>query len=349
MCIRRQLCVLHRFDRRYNLAACLTYMSTDPSAHNMGSIPQCSIDGVAVSLAHFPCGSQLDALQQPAATGVLRHRFRCRAHVYPYGAYAESSDLEPVGRIRSGIESAKSAIDTFFGDVVVPAIHPGARDPGIHHRSAGQPEHDVGGCEQCLLERFCGFRPRHGAVDPGLVVGVAIHATPCAPGSEAWRVHGQTVRSGDPVLGSDQPAHRKGHLASLLAQRDDAEFGRVRFAGKEQLRRLPAANRRPGRNADGRYAVLYSFADGGDGGRYYDAHSLSNMRHELTILAYEMNGASVSVLHGAPLRLRCENEVGFKMVKWIAAIELVHDYADLGAGEGGYNEDHEFYGYRVPI
>ncbi len=101
--------------------------------------------------------------------------------------------------------------------------------------------------------------------------------------------------------------------------------------------------------ADARYAVLYSFADGGDGGRYYDTHSLSNMRHELTILAYEMNGAPVSVLHGAPLRLRCENEVGFKMVKWIAAIELVHDYADLGAGEGGYNEDHEFYGYRVPI
>ena len=34
---------------------------------------------------------------------------------------------------------------------------------------------------------------------------------------------------------------------------------------------------------------------------------------------------------------------------WIASIEFVHDYADLGAGEGGYNEDHEFYGYRVPI
>ena len=101
--------------------------------------------------------------------------------------------------------------------------------------------------------------------------------------------------------------------------------------------------------ADARYAVLYSFADGSDGGRYYDALSLNNMRHELTILAYEMNGAPVSVLHGAPLRLRCENEVGFKMVKWIEAIEFVHDYADLGAGQGGYNEDHEFYGYRVPI
>jgi DMSO/TMAO reductase YedYZ molybdopterin-dependent catalytic subunit len=101
--------------------------------------------------------------------------------------------------------------------------------------------------------------------------------------------------------------------------------------------------------ADARFAVFYSLADGGDGGRYYDVHSIANMRHELTMLAYEMNGAPLSVLHGAPLRLRCENELGFKMVKWVAAIEFVHDFADLGAGQGGYNEDHEFYGYRVPI
>jgi hypothetical protein len=37
------------------------------------------------------------------------------------------------------------------------------------------------------------------------------------------------------------------------------------------------------------------------------------------------------------------------MVKWIVAIEFVSDFADLGAGQGGYNEDHEFYGYRMPI
>jgi len=98
-----------------------------------------------------------------------------------------------------------------------------------------------------------------------------------------------------------------------------------------------------------RYAVFYSLADGADGGRYYDVHTIENMRHALTILAYEMNGAPVSVLHGAPLRLRSENELGFKMVKWIAAIEFVADFADLGAGQGGYNEDHEFYGYRMPI
>ena len=101
--------------------------------------------------------------------------------------------------------------------------------------------------------------------------------------------------------------------------------------------------------ADARYAVFYSLSEGSAGGGYYDVHKMQNMGHELTILAYEMNGAPLSVLHGAPLRLRCENELGFKMVKWIAAIEFVNDFAHLGAGEGGYNEDHEFYGYRMPI
>ncbi len=85
---------------------------------------------------------------------------------------------------------------------------------------------------------------------------------------------------------------------------------------------------------------------GGPG--YHDVHKMHNMCHELTIVIYEMNGAR-SVVHGAPLRLRRENELGFKMVKWVATIEFVHDFADLGAGQGGYNEDHEFYDYRMPI
>lgn len=98
-----------------------------------------------------------------------------------------------------------------------------------------------------------------------------------------------------------------------------------------------------------RYAVFYSFAEGADGGIYYDVHNMANMAHRLTILAYEMNGEPLPLLHGAPLRLRVENELGFKMVKWIRAIEFVHDYRDLGNGQGGYNEDHEFFGNRESI
>jgi len=100
---------------------------------------------------------------------------------------------------------------------------------------------------------------------------------------------------------------------------------------------------------DARFAVFYSFAEGGEGGVYYDAHKIEHMRHDLTILAYEMNGEPLNELHGAPLRLRNELELGFKQVKWIQSIEFVESFAQLGAGQGGYNEDHEFYGYRMPI
>jgi sulfoxide reductase catalytic subunit YedY len=60
-----------------------------------------------------------------------------------------------------------------------------------------------------------------------------------------------------------------------------------------------------------------------------------------------MQKGNHSLLH--PGMVRCRNELGFKMVKWITAIEFVHDFADLGAGQGDYNEDQEFYGCRMPI
>jgi len=98
-----------------------------------------------------------------------------------------------------------------------------------------------------------------------------------------------------------------------------------------------------------KYAVFYSYGAGAEGGMYYDAHKIEHMRNHLTILAYEMNGQPLNELHGAPLRLRNELELGFKQVKWIQAIEFVESFAHLGAGQGGYNEDHEYFGYRMPI
>ena len=101
--------------------------------------------------------------------------------------------------------------------------------------------------------------------------------------------------------------------------------------------------------AEAKWVVFYSFAEGPQGGRYYDCHRIENMHHELTILAYEMNGEPLGITYGAPLRLRDESELGFKQVKWVESIELVESFEHLGAGQGGYNEDQEFYGYSMPI
>ena len=66
--------------------------------------------------------------------------------------------------------------------------------------------------------------------------------------------------------------------------------------------------------------VFYSWGDGPNKGVYYDAHPVEQMHYHLTMLAYDMNGEALSFGHGAPLRLRNEVQLGFKQVKWLAAI-----------------------------
>ena len=36
-----------------------------------------------------------------------------------------------------------------------------------------------------------------------------------------------------------------------------------------------------------------------------------------------MNGEKLDIGHGAPLRLRVETQLGYKMVKWLKSIEFV--------------------------
>jgi sulfoxide reductase catalytic subunit YedY len=100
---------------------------------------------------------------------------------------------------------------------------------------------------------------------------------------------------------------------------------------------------------EARWAVFYSLGDGPERGLYYDAHPIEQMRYQLTMLAYDMNDEPLSYGHGAPLRLRNETQHGFKQVKWIAGIDFVADFADIGGGRGGYNQDHEFFGYHHSI
>jgi hypothetical protein len=100
---------------------------------------------------------------------------------------------------------------------------------------------------------------------------------------------------------------------------------------------------------EAQWVVFYSLSEGADGGVYYDAHPIEHMHHHLTMLAYDMNGEPLDYGHGAPLRLRNESEHGFKQVKWLGGIEFVRHFSEVGAGRGGYNQDHEFFGYRHAI
>ncbi len=104
---------------------------------------------------------------------------------------------------------------------------------------------------------------------------------------------------------------------------------------------------RPEPNA--KAVVFYSFSEGVAGGQYYDSLSIENALNPQTVLAYEMNYQPLIDLHGAPLRLRVENQLGFKMVKWIKAIEFVADVQSIDQGEGGYAEDHEYFGELANI
>ncbi len=125
-----------------------------------------------------------------------------------------------------------------------------------------------------------------------------------------------------------------------------AEWGGVPLARLvETVRPLPAA----------RYVVFYAMDDKGltEGeGRYgffYGSIPLYLAVKPQTLLALEMNGAPLPVEHGAPLRLRLETQLGFKMVKWIKAIEFVDDVSGIGMGQGGWREDQQYYANAAGI
>jgi hypothetical protein len=66
---------------------------------------------------------------------------------------------------------------------------------------------------------------------------------------------------------------------------------------------------------------------------------LATARRPQVILAHQMNGAALTVEHGAPLRLRVEHQLGYKMAKWVNRIELVSDFRGIGGGQGGWRDD----------
>jgi DMSO/TMAO reductase YedYZ molybdopterin-dependent catalytic subunit len=84
-----------------------------------------------------------------------------------------------------------------------------------------------------------------------------------------------------------------------------------------------------------RYLVFYCADDLGE----------TDAFHPQTILAYEMNGAPLPIPHGAPLRLRLERQLGYKMAKYVMRLEAVDGIAGIRGGRGGFWEDRGYEWY----
>lgn len=94
-----------------------------------------------------------------------------------------------------------------------------------------------------------------------------------------------------------------------------------------------------------KYMVFYCMDSDSSGNAYYESIDLTDARHPQTILAYEMNGRPLPIDHGAPLRLRVENQLGYKHAKYIYKIEFVTGFDKIVQGKGGYWEDRGYEWY----
>lgn len=78
------------------------------------------------------------------------------------------------------------------------------------------------------------------------------------------------------------------------------------------------------------------------GAKYYETIDMIDAFHPQTILAYGLNQQPLPVANGAPLRVRVERQLGYKMAKYLRSIELVDSFAQVEGGRGGYWEDNGY-------
>jgi DMSO/TMAO reductase YedYZ molybdopterin-dependent catalytic subunit len=112
---------------------------------------------------------------------------------------------------------------------------------------------------------------------------------------------------------------------------------------------LAAANPKP----NARYVMFYCgdpmadeyTADETAAPFYYESLDLGEATHPQTLLAYQLNGQTLPIEHGAPVRLRAERQLGYKMAKYVMRIELVESFAHIQGGRGGYWEDQGYNWY----
>ncbi len=94
-----------------------------------------------------------------------------------------------------------------------------------------------------------------------------------------------------------------------------------------------------------RYVVFHSADPDEMGQYYYESIDFEDAYHPQTILAYDLNDQPLPIGNGAPLRLRVERQLGYKMAKYVMRIELVENFDSIADGKGGYWEDQGYEWY----
>jgi DMSO/TMAO reductase YedYZ molybdopterin-dependent catalytic subunit len=97
--------------------------------------------------------------------------------------------------------------------------------------------------------------------------------------------------------------------------------------------------------SDAKYVVFRCMDTDSDGVNYFESIDMIDAVHPQTILAYELNDQPLPIDNGAPLRLRVENQLGYKHAKYIRALEFVSSLDKVGQGKGGYWEDQGYEWY----
>src|SRR5262249_4540198 len=173
--------------------------------------------------------------------------------------------------------------------------------------------------------------PGNGTTDPDS----AVYRAWAASGFADWRlvVRGLVDRPASLSL-----AELRAMPARTQVTRHDCGEG-WRAIGKWTGARLGALLAAAGVRPAARYVVIRCADRMSSGDLYYESIDLVDAYHEQTILAYDMNDRPLPVAQGAPLRLRVERQLGYKMAKYVTAVEVVADFAHIARGRGGYSGD----------
>ncbi|HET7562517.1 MAG TPA: molybdopterin-binding protein [Rhodanobacteraceae bacterium] len=94
-----------------------------------------------------------------------------------------------------------------------------------------------------------------------------------------------------------------------------------------------------------RYVVFRCYDAMDDGAEYYESLGFDDARHPQTLLAWALNGKTLPIPNGAPLRLRVPRQLGYKMAKYLRRIDLVASLKGIEGGRGGYWEDQGYQWY----